>query len=153
MIEYTFLCSKWKITLEKGQNWGLCSFKFACWVDTFLGFTSKIWSKLRNSIILAFIQRAHWSHLPKKLINTYIQFIENLHNFALNWSEIFAPFPIVLDQCAMVTFLFLFYIFGFTNCPFEECDDLHNEFWSSWLNLWCHLVQEEIVIAPSNEML
>ena len=61
----TFHCSKWKFTLEKGQNWSLCSFKFAYWIDTFLSFTSKIWSKLRNSIILAFIQRADKSHLLK----------------------------------------------------------------------------------------
>ena len=50
--KYTFLCSKWKITLEKGQNWSLCSFKFAYWIDTFLSFISKIWSKHTNSIIL-----------------------------------------------------------------------------------------------------
>ena len=56
LIKYTFFYSKWKITLEKGQNWSLCSFKFAYWIDTFLSFTSKIWSNFRNSIIIAFIQ-------------------------------------------------------------------------------------------------
>ena len=55
LIRYTFPCSKWRTTLEKVQNWRLYSFKSAYWKDTFLGFTSKIWSKLRNSIILAFM--------------------------------------------------------------------------------------------------
>ena len=55
LIRYTFPCSKWRITLEKVQNWSLYSFKSAYWKDTFLSFTSKIWSKLRNSIILVFM--------------------------------------------------------------------------------------------------
>ena len=71
LIRYTFPCSKWRITLEKVQNWSLYSFKSAYWKDTFLSFTSKIWSELRKSIILVFMQKCHWSHLLKKLANTF----------------------------------------------------------------------------------
>ena len=49
LIKYTFLCSKWRITLEKGKNWSLCIFEFAYLIDTFLSFTSKIGSKHWNS--------------------------------------------------------------------------------------------------------
>ena len=53
--KYTFPCSKWRITFEKVQNWSLYSFEYAYLKDTFLSFTSKIWAKLRNSIILVFM--------------------------------------------------------------------------------------------------
>ena len=43
------------ITLEKVQNWSLYSVKSVFWKDTFLSFTSKIWSELRKSIILVFM--------------------------------------------------------------------------------------------------
>ena len=52
-IKYTFLYSKWRITLEKVQNWSFHCFNSARWAYTFLSFTSKTWSKLTNSIILA----------------------------------------------------------------------------------------------------
>ena len=55
LIEYTFPCSKWRITLEKVQNWSLYSVKSVFWKDAFLSFTSKIWSELRKSVILVFM--------------------------------------------------------------------------------------------------
>ena len=56
LIKYTFLYSKWRITLEKVQNWSFHCFNSAKWANTFLSFTSKTCSKLTNHIGLLLLK-------------------------------------------------------------------------------------------------